>query len=134
MIDFTEIRRIFEVFIADNFSTCPVQEENTPLVTEGLPAWIALYEKSSFSESTGMGETAYHLGGVLTIKIFTTLGTGTATARAIAKDLSDLFNDTDISGIMMENPELYSGPDDKHWYRHQLIIRYSTITGQESQC
>lgn len=134
MIDFTEIRRIIETFLQDNFTACPIKQENIPLVPDNPKEWIAVFEKSSFSESTGLGEDSYHLGGVFTFQIFTTLGTGTQRARELAVDLSDLFNSTDISGIAMQTPELYPGPDDPQWYRHHLVIRYSTVTGQDSEC
>lgn len=134
MIDFTEIRRILEKFLQDNFTLCPVKEENTPLDTTDLKNWIAVFDRTDFSESTGMGETAYHLGGQITIRIYSRLNTGTADARFIAQELTNLFNSTEISGIVMQTPELYPGAENKHWYEHQLIIKYTTITGQDPQC
>lgn len=132
MQDFTELRRTLENFLNTNFALCPIEYENLELENKSdLRAWISVHDKSSVSESTGMGESTYYLGGIITINIFTQLGIGTNEARILANGLSDLFNSTEVSGLNFQTPELYTGPENKKWYQHKLIIRYTTVMGQE---
>jgi len=134
MIDFTVIRKVVETVIVNNFTECPIKLENSYLATKDIPEWIAVFDKTNYSDTTGMGEETYLLNGIVTVQINTKLNTGTERAKEIAKSLSDLFNSKEIEGIAFHNPELYNAPETEHWYRHHLVIRYTTIMGQTSQC
>ncbi len=134
MIDYTTIREIIESEIADNFTLCPVKYENVPLSDNSVDDYIEIFDRQSFSESTGMGDTSIHMGGVLIINIFTELNTGTARGRLIAQTLSDLLQSKNIEGLSLGVPELRPAEPNESWYQHNLLIPYTTVTGNVDGC
>jgi len=134
ILDFTEFRRVVENHLSANFTTCPVQYENTQLDKEGLTEWVAVFDKPVFSESTGMGETSALTGGVLIIPIFTPLGTGTERSRQIAEALAAVLGNQELSGVALGAPELHNAPNNESWYQQNLQVPYIAVMGQETFC
>lgn len=134
MIDYTTIREKVETEIGTNFSTCPVKYENVPLSPHDATTWVAIFDRQTFSESTGMAEDTFHLGGTIIINIYTELNTGTAEGRAIANELSNLLSSQDVDGLKFQTPELRPGEPNDSWYQHNLLIPYTTVTGNEADC
>jgi len=131
MLDFTEFRRLIETHLQDNFSTCPIKFENVPIKREGLVNWIAVFDKPTFAQSTGFGETSALTGGVLIIQIFTPLDTGTEVSRSIADELAELIGNKELFGIALSVPELHSAPGNNEYFQQNLQIPYLTVLGQE---
>lgn len=133
MLDYTEQRRLVESYIGDNFTLCPIKFENLPLPTtdgKGPTSYIAIFDKPSFAESTGMGETSAHKGGIVVVQIFVPLNTGTQLTREIAQSLADLLESTAIGGIHFDVSELYAAPKSDSWYQSNLQIPYVMVSGQ----
>lgn len=137
MLDYTEQRRVVESYIKDNFATCAIKFENLPLPAvdgKGPTSYIAIFDKPSFAESTGMGEVTAHKGGTTIIQIFVPLNTGTALTRSIAQELADLLENKVVGGISYDVSELHPAPKSDSWYQSNLQIPYVMISGQEPYC
>lgn len=134
MIDYTTIREKIETEISDNFTECVVKYENVELEDSTVKEYISVFERQSFGEAVSMDETDFHYGGIIIINIFTELGSGTARARTIAQSLSDLLSSQDIDGLQTQEPELRPGEPNESWYQHNLLIPYTTVTGDENGC
>jgi|LGVD01.1.fsa_nt_gb hypothetical protein len=134
ILDFTVLREIVESYLHDNFTLCQVKYENVPLDTSKLDEWIAVFDKPTFSESTGLGMQSALTGGVLVFQIFTPRGTGTQRAREIANELVSLFGEESISGVALLTPELHSVPNNESWHQKNLQVPYLAIMGQEITC
>lgn len=132
MLDLTQFRESIESEIDDNYSATPVKFENVELDLEDAENWVAVFDKPAFSQSTGMGEKSYWLGGELIIQIFTPLGSGTKGARTIGQELSDLLSSVTIEGISMDTPMLIPAPKNEHWYQMNLHIPYVAVMGQNT--
>ena len=134
MLDYTEFRRLVENQLNTYYSTTAIQLENTVLDKDGLTEWVAVFDKPTFAESTGMGESSYLIGGILVIPIFTPIGSGTERSRQIAESLVAVIGDTTLGGIILGTPELHSAPNNESWYQQNLQVPYVAVMGQESQC
>jgi len=134
ILDFTEFRRVIENYIKANYTETAIKYENVDLDTSDLDEFIAVFDKPSFAESTGMGETSSLTGGNLIIQIFTPLNTGTDRAREIADILATALDGEVISGVALSTPELHASPNSTEWYQTVLQIPYITVMGQESLC
>jgi len=134
ILDFTEFRRVVENHLNANYSTTAIQYENTGLDKEGLTEWVAVFDKPTFAESTGMGETSALTGGVLILPIFTPVGTGTERSRQIAEALAAVLGDTDLGGVSLGTPELHGAPKNESWYQQNLQVPYVAVMGQDSLC
>lgn len=132
MLDLTTSRSIVESFLGDNFETCPIRYENVGMPKE-VAAWISLNDKQNLSDPTGMGESATVVKGNLIIGIFVQRGSGTAEARSIAKELSDLLGNKELEGIAFQEPVFHGSPGGDpniSWYQMNLVIPYTSILGQ----
>lgn len=138
MLDYTTQRRLIEEEIDTNFSTCPILFENVGIPPEAnIPAWVSVVDKASFSNATGLGEASFLTGGAIILAIFVPKGSGTALARSIAQELSDLLANKDIGGITLNQPEFHGSPGvdrENPWYQMNLIIPYVAVMGQSISC
>lgn len=134
MLDYTEVRRIFESYLKTYFTTCKIKFENVPLDTSELLEWIAIFDKPISAESTGMQETTALTTGVLIIQIFTPIDTGTERSREIAEILATLLGDENLSGISLATPELHNASPDPSFFQQNLIVPYSLVMGQTETC
>ena len=125
MIDYTVVRRLFEQYIATNFTEVPVQYENTRLHTES--EFIAVFDQEADAEQMGMNETSFLIRGLIIIQIFTALGSGTQRSREIATKLSSLLNNASIGALSFEVSSLTSvgQVDDADYYQQNLTVPYS---------
>jgi hypothetical protein len=138
MLDLTTSRSIVENHLEANFTSCFVRYENVGLPPEDK-VWLAVFDKQVLSESTGMGELQMMVNGSLIFQIFTPRNIGTAEARTIAQELSDLFANKEVESINFQESVFHGSPGvgDKEipWYQMNLVIAYTGIMGQElSQC
>lgn len=134
VLDYTEFRRLVENKLSESYSATAIQYENTVLDKDGLTEWVAVFDKPTFIESTGMGETSALTEGILIIPIFTPIGTGTERSRAIAEALETVLANTDIGGISLGNAELHPAAPNESWFQQNLQVPYIAVMGQDSSC
>lgn len=123
MIDYTITRSIIEKHISANFNTCAIIFENVSNNQE-LVEYIELTDTIITSETISVG--VVKCDGMLTIHINTTIGTGTARSRSIAKELDLLLANKEIEGIQFTESELKPVPlegKDKY-HKRNLHIPY----------
>lgn len=131
MIDYTYVRRTIENYLGDNFTTLPIVFENTTLEEEDAEH-ITLIDTDVASESMGMGDPAKLINGLVTIMIYTQIGSGTDTARAVASEILEMLND--IGEPIAFTESLFNSiglVEDQSLYQHNLSIPYSYIYGQD---
>ncbi len=132
MIDFTVARRLFENYLKLNFTTVPIQNENTR-IESGTEAYIALTDVGGESQSMGMGTDIFRVDGGFVIQIYTPLGSGTEQSRELASELAELLVNANLSGFTFTTPQLdtFGQVEEADYYQQNLTVPYVFFYGQD---
>jgi len=127
MIDYSEVRRIIEVYIDENFDTVPVQFENIIIDVDG--AYISLTDIQANAQPPAMGSKTSLITGIIVIQIYTVYGTGTVYSRNIASELANLLLGNNVEGVKFKAPTLTSigKVDQADYYQQNFSIEYEFI-------
>jgi hypothetical protein len=130
MIDFTEIRRVIEETLKNEFSMCPIEYENVFLDDPDVPEYISTFHYLDTSEMVSPGVSA-STGGII-IVVNTPVGEGTERSREIATELSRILSNRSFGIISTQEAELHSYPMEAQdvYFKQNLIIPYTHGMGE----
>ncbi len=132
IIDYTTVRRYVENYINDNYTTTPVQFENTSIDVDVVKEFISITDVTGETESM-IGSLAILTHGGIIIQIFTELGAGTNRGREIASELANLLNSESFSNFNFTTPqfESFGQVEDADFYQCNLTVPYVYAYGAE---
>jgi len=105
-MDYVDVRKEIEMYLDTNFTSTPIQFENTIIAasSDSIEEFIALTISDASTETPAMGSTSSMVTGLLTVQVFTKLGTGTQRARTLYDELKTLLLGVTINGLSFKAP------------------------------
>ena len=124
---FADIRKSIEVRLGSNWTTTAIAHDNGSYDPTPNTAFIRVIIDEVDSKQVTLGTTPCHrVIGLIHIMIMVPTGTGTATARNYADDLTDIFRNADFSDIKCQSPKIRRGGDVGEHYQLSLLIPFYT--------
>ena len=130
MIDFDLIRREVEKYTVENFTTTTVVRENELPDLTNVSAYISVHDTTSGSIPAGISDNDQLLYGLISIHIYTSLGSRTKQSRDIASELSIMLKNKPSGAVEFSESELHSVPttDKSLFYQQNLHLPYVYMT------
>jgi len=123
MTTLLEIENAVRQFFYDNWSVTEIAWANREYEPSVETAWVALsiLPGSSFVDEVGQATSAAgHRGGVVMVRIFTTLNEGVVTAITYGDQVEALFRRKTLAGVYFDEPYTTVVGLDGAW--HQINV------------
>lgn len=117
---FTDIRKICEEQLANNWTSTPIAYDNAPFDPPNNPKspWIRCALHPIYSENAALGGLAKRDYATFWMQVFIPLNTGSGSAYDYAKELEILFSNKTINGLTFYQAETsYVGDEGNGWFQ-----------------
>lgn len=112
--------------LSSNWTTTPIKYDNVDYVPTAGQNFVELIIDNSNAAIAGFGSTSlmYRMRGIISINIFTSLNTGTRTARGYADTIATLFRAAHFSGIICGAPNITRIGQVEDWFVINVSVTY----------